>query len=119
MPLGSALGLPLGAVLDLDRTADAPVDLYVNGLCFARGQLLVTDDGEWAVSIEGLQSEGLRMLDRARSARPQAQELVDTDSQPLGSATDQPIETPETLTPETPTPENPEVKEFEVEGAVT
>jgi hypothetical protein len=62
-------------------------------------------------------------------ARPPAQEGVDTDSQPLDSATDQPIETPETLTPETltpetltpetPTRENPDVKEFEVEGAVT
>ena len=38
MPLGSALGLPVGAVLDLDRTADAPVDLYVNGVRFARAQ---------------------------------------------------------------------------------
>jgi flagellar motor switch protein FliN/FliY len=96
MPLGSALGLPLGAVLDLDRTADAPVDLYVNGVCFARGQLLVTDDGEWAMSIDGLESEGLRMLDRARN------------SQTLVSATDEPIEGLETLNP-------PQ----EVEGAVT
>ena len=119
MPLGSALGLPVGAVLDLDRAAEAPVDLYVNGVCFARGQLLVTDDGEWAVSIDGLASEGLRMLDRARSGRPETQEVVDASAQSLDSATDQPIETPETLTPETQTPEPSEVKESEVEGAVT
>jgi flagellar motor switch protein FliN/FliY len=50
--LGRALELPLGAVVDLDCATDAPVDLYVNGLRFAQGQLLVTDDGEWAVSLE-------------------------------------------------------------------
>ncbi len=54
LPLGDALELPLGAVVDLDRAADAPVDLFVNGLRFAQGQLLVTDDGEWAVCLEQL-----------------------------------------------------------------
>src|SRR5205085_1604217 len=58
MPLGSALGLPVGAVLDLDRSADAPVDLYVNGMRFARAHLLVTEEGEWAVSLQSLESEG-------------------------------------------------------------
>jgi len=54
MPLGQALTLPLGAVVDLDRSADAPVDLFVNGLRFAQGHLLVTDDGEWAVELEAV-----------------------------------------------------------------
>jgi flagellar motor switch protein FliN/FliY len=54
LPLGRALELPLGAVVDLDRAADAPVDLFVNGLCFAQGHLLVTDDGEWAIVIDEL-----------------------------------------------------------------
>jgi len=54
LPLGQALELPLGAVVDLDCAADAPVDLYVNGLRFAQGQLLITDEGEWAVSLERL-----------------------------------------------------------------
>jgi flagellar motor switch protein FliN len=54
LPLGHALGLPLGAVVDLDCAADAPVDLYVNGLRFAQGQLLVTDEGEWAVCLDKL-----------------------------------------------------------------
>ena len=56
LPLGRALELPLGAVVELDRAADAPVDLFVNGLRFAQGHLLVTDDGEWAVSLEALGS---------------------------------------------------------------
>jgi flagellar motor switch protein FliN/FliY len=54
LPLGRALELPLGAVVDLDRAANDPVDLYVNGLCFAQGHLLVNDDGEWAIVIDEL-----------------------------------------------------------------
>jgi len=54
VPLGRALELPLGAVVDLDCAADAPVNLYVNGLCFAQGRLFVTDEGEWAVRLESL-----------------------------------------------------------------
>jgi flagellar motor switch/type III secretory pathway protein FliN len=142
MPLGSALGLPVGAVLDLDRAADAPVDLYVNGMRFARGQLLVTDDGEWAVSLDALESEGLRLLDRARAAQAETRVDVEAGSQPLAPQTDQPIETetarsvPETEiaskvteAPETPesaeasgnteAPITPDVKQPEVEGAVT
>lgn len=52
LPLGDALGLPLGAVVELDRAADAPVDLFVNGMRFARGRLIVTDDGEWAFALD-------------------------------------------------------------------
>ena len=52
LPLGQALGLPLGAVVELDRAADAPVDLFVNGVRFAQGHLLTTDDGEWALALD-------------------------------------------------------------------
>ena len=54
LPLGEALGLPLGAVVSLDCGAEAPVDLFVNGVRFAEGRLLVTDDGEWALRVEAL-----------------------------------------------------------------
>ena len=54
LPLGEALALPLGAVVSLDCGAEAPVDLFVNGVRFAAGHLLVTDDGEWALRVEGL-----------------------------------------------------------------
>jgi flagellar motor switch protein FliN len=50
--LSRALGLPLGSVVELDRPAEAPVDLYVNGLRFAQGHLIVTDDGEWAFQCD-------------------------------------------------------------------
>jgi flagellar motor switch protein FliN/FliY len=50
--LSRALGLPLGSVVELDHAADAAVDLYVNGLRFAQGHLVVTDDGEWAFQCD-------------------------------------------------------------------
>jgi flagellar motor switch protein FliN/FliY len=66
LPLGEALALPLGAVVSLDCAADAPVDLFVNGVRFAEGHLLVTDDGEWALRIEGL-GKNLNHREGARS----------------------------------------------------
>jgi flagellar motor switch protein FliN len=60
MPIGAALELPVGAVVDLDRTADSPVDLFVNGLCFGHGHLLVTEDGEWAIEVESLSKPSVR-----------------------------------------------------------
>ena len=54
MPIGHLVGMPAGAVVELDREADEPVDLFVNGMRFASGRLVVTDGGEWAVEIETL-----------------------------------------------------------------
>ena len=122
MPLGTALGLPVGAVVDLDRAADAPVDLYVNGTRFARGQLVVTEDGEWAVSLDGLESEGLRMLDLARSTEPEARADVEPEAGLLQIEGDLPIEDRDPMSapvPQAPQPQAPEVMETEVEGAVT
>jgi len=50
--LGAAPQLPPGAVLELDSKADDPVDLYVNGLRFGSGRLVLTDEGEWALRLE-------------------------------------------------------------------
>jgi flagellar motor switch protein FliN len=60
--LGAAPELPPGAVLELDRRADDPVDLYVNGLRFASGRLVLTDEGEWALRLEEVagRREGFR-----------------------------------------------------------
>ena len=54
MPIGSLVGTPAGAVVELDREAEEPVDLYVNGMRFASGRLVVSEGGEWAVKIETL-----------------------------------------------------------------
>ncbi len=129
MPLGTALGLPVGAVVDLDRAADAPVDLYVNGMLYARGQLLVTEDGEWAISIERLETERLRMLDLARSERREPRENVEIEAQSFEGEQDRPIQddaadSAGTNTPEETQaasgdedPETPEATQPEVEGA--
>lgn len=54
MGLARALGLPLGAVVELDHEPDEPIDLYVNGVRFAQGRLIVTDDGEWAFRCDSV-----------------------------------------------------------------
>jgi flagellar motor switch protein FliN len=53
MPAASVVGMPEGAILDLDREADDPADLYVNGRHFGSGRLILVD-GEWALRIESL-----------------------------------------------------------------
>ena len=54
LPLGGALELAQGAVVDLDQSAEAPVELFANGLCFANGSLVVTGDGAWGVQVDEL-----------------------------------------------------------------
>lgn len=50
--LATIVGLGPEAVIELDRRIDDPIHLYVNGLRFAQGALLITEDEEWAVAIE-------------------------------------------------------------------
>lgn len=52
MPTGHVVGLPSGAIVELDRDADDAVDLYVDGQHYATGRLVVTDDESWGVRIE-------------------------------------------------------------------
>lgn len=52
LPVESLVGVPAGTVIELDRDADDPVDVYVNGRRFAIGRLVLTDTAEWAVRIE-------------------------------------------------------------------
>jgi flagellar motor switch protein FliM len=54
IPLGGALELPPGSVVELDQGAEAPIELFANGMRFAHGTLQVSDDGEWAVQIDAL-----------------------------------------------------------------
>jgi flagellar motor switch protein FliN/FliY len=53
MPVSMAVGLPSGAIVELDRGHDEPIDLYVNGRHFGTGRLLVVE-GEWVVRIESV-----------------------------------------------------------------
>jgi flagellar motor switch/type III secretory pathway protein FliN len=54
LPIGHALELTAGAVVELDQLAEAPVELFANGLCFASGSLVVTGEGAWGVQLEKL-----------------------------------------------------------------
>jgi flagellar motor switch protein FliN len=51
MPMAQAVSLPAGGLVELDRGAEEPVDVLVNGRLFATGRLVLVDD-EWAVRIE-------------------------------------------------------------------
>jgi flagellar motor switch protein FliN/FliY len=53
LPLRELLSLEPGAVLELDRAADAPVDVLVNGRLVARGEVVVID-GEFGVRVTDL-----------------------------------------------------------------
>jgi flagellar motor switch protein FliN/FliY len=57
MPLRDLLSLEPGAVLELDRAADAPVDVLVNGRLVARGEVVVID-GEFGVRVTDLVERG-------------------------------------------------------------
>jgi flagellar motor switch protein FliN/FliY len=52
MPSAQVVGMPSGAVVELNQAADEPIDLYVNGTRFATGRLMVVDGTDWAVRIE-------------------------------------------------------------------
>jgi flagellar motor switch protein FliM len=54
MPLGGALELAPGAVIELDQASQSPVELFANGLCFASGDLVVTPEGMWGVEVRSL-----------------------------------------------------------------
>jgi flagellar motor switch protein FliN/FliY len=69
MPSAQVVGLPAGAVVELDRQADDPIDLYVNGTLFATGRLVVVDETDWAVRIE-------HVLDKTKSSADSGMEVA-------------------------------------------
>lgn len=44
MSMREVLNLVVGSVVQLDKVADAPVDIYVNQKLVARGEVVVVDD---------------------------------------------------------------------------
>ena len=44
MPMKDLLNMNVGSVIQLDKVADAPVDLYVNQKLVARGEVVVVED---------------------------------------------------------------------------
>ena len=56
MPAAFVVGMPHGAIVDLDSDPDEPADLYVNGRHYGSGRLILVD-GEWALRVESLDAE--------------------------------------------------------------
>ena len=44
MPMREVLQLQIGSVIQLDKIADAPVDIFVNRKLIARGEVVVVED---------------------------------------------------------------------------
>jgi flagellar motor switch protein FliN/FliY len=44
LPMKEVLQLSIGSVVQLDKSADAPVELSVNGKLIARGEVVVIED---------------------------------------------------------------------------
>jgi flagellar motor switch protein FliN len=58
LPMREVLQLAVGSVVQLDKVAEAPVDLYVNQKLVARGEVVVVEDrfGIKLTELVGLQS---------------------------------------------------------------
>ena len=56
MPAAYVVGMPQGAIVDLDCDPEEPADLYVNGRHFGTGRLILVD-GEWALRVESLAND--------------------------------------------------------------
>ncbi len=53
LPLRELLTLDVGSVVELDRSAESPVDVLVNGTVIARGEVVVID-GEFGVRFTSI-----------------------------------------------------------------
>ena len=66
MPLADAVALTEGVLVDLDREHHEPIDLFVNGLHYGRGRLVMVD-GEWALTVDEILATDLA-VERLSSA---------------------------------------------------
>jgi flagellar motor switch protein FliM len=57
LSLAEVVALGVGAVVELDRRLEDPIDLYVNGLRLGHGELQIVDD-EWAVRVDAVTGLG-------------------------------------------------------------
>jgi flagellar motor switch protein FliN/FliY len=95
MPAGASLGVANGSVIELDREVEEPIDLYVDGMRFACGRLLVGDDGSLQLKIDTV--VGLR---ESPLAADYADVDVPQDQDPDVPAAPEPAPEPETETTE-------------------
>ena len=76
LPAAFVVGMPQGALIDLDCDPDEPADLFVNGRHFGTGRLVLVD-GEWALRVETLTGDLEAEVEQASSAVQDAAEAVD------------------------------------------
>jgi flagellar motor switch protein FliN/FliY len=75
LPAAFVVGMPQGAIIDLDSEPDEPADLFVNGRHFGTGRLVLVD-GEWALRVETLTEDG----------HPDLEQVSTADQEPLEAA---------------------------------
>ena len=56
LPAAFVVGMPQGAIVDLDCEPDEPASLFVNGRHFGTGRLVLVD-GEWGLRVETLDEQ--------------------------------------------------------------
>ena len=75
MTLGQALALGPGSVITLDRLADQPVDLLVNGMPVARGEVVVIDD-VFGLRVTQIVASAAATASQAQAQVEQAQRIA-------------------------------------------
>ena len=75
MTLGQALALGPGSVITLDRLADQPVDLLVNGMPVARGEVVVIDD-VFGLRVTQIVASAAATAGHAKAAVDEAQRIA-------------------------------------------
>jgi flagellar motor switch protein FliN len=76
LPAAFVVGMPAGAIVDLDCEPDEPADLFVNGRHFGTGRLVLVD-GEWALRVETLDEESDAVVEQASSDGQEPAEAAD------------------------------------------
>ena len=76
LPAAFVVGMPHGAIIDLDTEPDEPADLFVNGRHFGTGRLVLVD-GEWALRVETLTEDEGANFEQPSSAGQEPVEAAD------------------------------------------
>lgn len=66
MPAAFVVGMPTGAIVDLESEPDEPADLFVNGRHYGTGRLVLVD-GEWAFRVETLDEDAAADVEHVSS----------------------------------------------------
>jgi flagellar motor switch protein FliN len=76
LPAAFVVGMPRGAIIDLDCEPDEPADLFVNGRHFGTGRLVLVD-GEWALRVETLDEDSDALVEQVSSDGQEPVEAAD------------------------------------------